>query len=726
MTARQIIRRIVEAFRSELGRDRSTQRPTTTWMCPSCTRRRREYEFCGPTSNPSAMAAAPRSATTPEIAMTTNEMPPLFADWLKSRSQFMDTIYGAIRRLAHRSGFHGLRAPLYLTRLVLMSPRGAWRALSGLLRLVFDQEARPLRLHHIDKVETKEFITLERLRRDKVRNRLIVAAVLGFIVVVTATIGLWLLPSWVQYVAGAALVSILGWVGRPIDKPIAKPATVLAGAPGPLKAPYAMAALCSLGIANMRNPEDLGLLFDVARTGPGYEVGLELPRGVDATAIIEKRSQLSAALRRELGTVWRSVGKRHQGHLVLYVADQPMATSKQAKWPLLTTGKVNVFAPAPAFTDQRNTWVDLTLAYTAGVIGAVPRMGKTFYLRELLLIAGLDPRCKVGAVDLKGTGDLSPCALFADFYSVGDEPEDIEAQLEYVRGLRQESRRAKVIRELPHERCPENKVTSELADDKALGLEPVFVAVDECQIWFQHEDKAVKDEFTSLCTDLVKRGPALGIICYFATQKPSAKSIPTDIADNAVVRIALKVAGQIPNDQILGTSSYQAGLRATLFDFSDKGVAYLKSDGADAQIVRSVVGPDAPTAEKVAARARQARQTAGRLTGHAAGEEMEREREQVELLDDLRQVVTTPAVHLVDLVTMLANHRPGIYNHLDPAALGTMLRSVGIVPATVWDGARDRSKASGKGIQAEWLTSVSATAQIGPEAEEQALQAVSS
>jgi S-DNA-T family DNA segregation ATPase FtsK/SpoIIIE len=231
---------------------------------------------------------------------------------------------------------------------------------------------------------------------------------------------------------------------------------------------------------------------------------------------------------------------------VLYVADQPMATAKQACWPLWKDGKVNVFAPCPAFTDQRGAWVELTLAYTSGVIGAVPRMGKTFYLRELLLLAGLDPRTKVYSVDLKGTGDLSPTALFAHFYSVGDEDEQIEAQLVAMRGLWVEMRRrARVIRELPRERCPENKVTSELADDRDLGLEPVFLGVDECQIRFQHEDKAIREEFTTLCIDLVKRGPALGIMCYFATQKPSAKSIPTDIADNAVVRIALKVAGQV-------------------------------------------------------------------------------------------------------------------------------------------------------------------------------------
>ncbi|HEY1971494.1 MAG TPA: cell division protein FtsK, partial [Pseudonocardia sp.] len=507
--------------------------------------------------------------------MTTTDQP-VVAGWLRSGSDFSDTLYKFLRRIAHRSAFHGVRGPLYALRLAVMSPRGLLRTLRAIWRLVFDHESHQLRLEHRDRGETPEYMKLRRMRDERVKNRLIIAWVLFGLLLVAGLVAWWLLPEWVLWTIVGCMLLVFGWIGRPIDKPIAKPASLVDGAPPPLRAPFVKEALCSLGIGGMRNPEDIGLLFDVARVGPGYQCDLELPRGVDATAVIEKRSQLSAALRRELGTVWPSVGKRHQGHLVLYAADQPMATAKQASWPLLKAGRVDVFAPAPFATDQRGTWVDLSLAYTSGVIGAVPRMGKTFYLRQLLLMAGLDARCRVYAVDLKGTGDLAPTALIAHYYSVGDEEDEIAAQLEAMRALRTEMRRrARVIRELPHDRCPENKVTSELADDRALNLEPIFLGVDECQVWFQHEDKAVREEFTSIATDLVKRGPALGIMCYFATQKPSAKSIPTDIADNAVVRVALKVAGQVPNDQVLGTSSYQAGLRATVFSFDDKGVAYL-------------------------------------------------------------------------------------------------------------------------------------------------------
>lgn len=661
--------------------------------------------------------------------MTTveHEFPPILAAWLRSWSTFTDTAYGAIRRLAHRSGYHGVRVPLYLVRLALMSPRGLYRVVRVIVRLVFDAEARPLRLNHVDRLESKEFIALERLRRDKVKNRLIVASVLSVPVLIGAVVAYFLLPTWVLWTVVGVVVEVLGWVGRPLDKAIAKPATLVAGAPGPLRAPFVMDALCSLGIAGMRNPADINLLMDVARTGPGYQVDLELPRGVAAEAVMEKRPQLSAALRRELGCTWPSVGRRHEGHLTLFVGDQPMNAAKQSPWPLLKNGQTNVFLPQPFATNQQGQWTNITLAYTSWIIGAQPRLGKTFAVRELLLLAGLDPRCKVAAVDLKGTGDLAPCSLYADFYSCGDEPEEIETQLDYLRSLRTEMRRrARVIRELPHAEAPENKVTDTLANRKDLGLEPIVLGADEVQVWFQHEDKAVKEEFIAICTDLIKRGPALGIWLILATQRPSAKSIPAEISDNAIMRFCLKVQGQVANDMVLGTSSYQAGVRATLFSMEDRGIGILRGDGADPVICRTVNGLDAVASEKVAARARAARVTAGRLTGAAAGELMQREQEQVELLDDLREVVTMPVVHLGDLVTLLAQHRPGVFGHVDANALGTMLRSVGIVPGTVWDPSKPRDKAAAKGINKAWVDKVYATSAIGLDAEEEQLQPVSS
>jgi hypothetical protein len=100
----------------------------------------------------------------------------------------------------------------------------------------------------------------------------------------------------------------------------------------------------------------------------------------------------------------------------------------------------------------------------------------------------------------------------------------------------------------------------------------------------------------------------------------------------------------------------------------------------------------------------------------SAGELMEREQRQVELLADLRAVVVGPAAHLGDLVALLGELRPGVYGHLDPSALGVMLRAAGVPVSTVWDPTKPREQAAGKGIRVEWLD-VSATAALGEPAE---------
>ncbi len=203
--------------------------------------------------------------------------------------------------------------------------------------------------------------------------------------------------------------------------------------------------------------------------------------------------------------------------------------------------------------------------FIAGIIGAIPRMGKTFLLRLLMLIAALDVRAEIHTYDLKGTGDLDSVGdRVAYRHRAGEQIEDIEYAIADMRELQGElRRRAKVIRSLPRDLCPESKVTTELASRKSLGLHPIVIGVDECQIWFEHPKYGA--EFKDICTDLVKRGPATGIVPFQATQRPDKDSIPTAISANASARWCLKVMGQIENDMVLGTGSYKRGVRANMF-----------------------------------------------------------------------------------------------------------------------------------------------------------------
>ena len=207
-------------------------------------------------------------------------------------------------------------------------------------------------------------------------------------------------------------------------------------------------ALASLGIAQInqalgKGGAGIGFPRPIARDGKGWRADIDLPPGVTPGDVLERRGHPT-------GCVWPEPDNaEHAGRLVLWVGDQDMRKATQPAWALRKGTRVDLFQPQPFGTDQRGRWVDLRLMFTSVAIGAIPRMGKTFALRELLLIAALDPRAELHSYDLKGTGDLDPLEKVAHVHGVGDEPEEIDKAVTDLRGLRDElRRRAKLIREL--------------------------------------------------------------------------------------------------------------------------------------------------------------------------------------------------------------------------------------------------------------------------------------
>lgn len=630
-------------------------------------------------------------------------------------------------------------------RLVCYSPRGLARVTAAWARYLNDYDTADLRAHHAKVRESKEYKAVSDVRSANLTARIMVngtaaafvlgvvfawtwppgfGALLGLLVFVwtiklipgrhlgevgVAAIlafvaffaGPWLAgkmpvpPAWAFWLVGTGAVGGLGWAGRPRARPLVNLPD--AGRVPRLTAPMVAAALCTLGSSKMKEPDDIRLLFDVARHGQGYQVDLELPPGVRASWVIERREDLASALRRELGCVFLMVGTRHPAHLVVYVSDQPMSLQDQDVWPLAHRGRVDIFEPQPIATNQRGEWVMVTLAYASMIIGAIPRMGKTFLLRLVLLVAALDPRVRIYALDGKGTGDLSPLSSVAHFYSRGRKPEEIERVRAMVRELRAEMiRRSDFLDSLSEEECPENKVTSELATKYPRQLCPIVIGIDETQAYFDYGEKknkehaAIRVELEAGFTEIVRLGPALGIIWLGATQNVNAVTVPRGISTNVVIRACLKVTDHVANDQILGTSSYSKGIDATQFDFNDKGLLFLSVDGGRPQIVRSVAGMDAAAAKVVAARARALRAAAGMLSGDA--DDVEDAVVVVDVVADVFQVLRhrgLHAAHHAELAEWLRELRPADYADLTVEQLSARLRDRAVVVSQVWRNGRN-------------------------------------
>ncbi|WP_405563449.1 cell division protein FtsK [Streptomyces sp. NBC_01180] len=623
----------------------------------------------------------------PRVAM--EKRLPVLAGWLTNRRDFLATARHAGANLGYASLYHGVRTPVYAGRLAAMAPRGACRFVASTNRWMWDREAAPLRDHAVRAEDVEEYLRLSRLRAGRVRLR-------GLVTLIALTFGtgfaLWLyvMAPAALYAFAAGGVLLLGMGGGEKDSPVIGPA-VLKTEIQKLTGSIVLRGLDSIGHAKVtaaikKGGDMNGMRFtsEIVRDGPGYRADLDLPYGVTPDDVMKEREALASGLRRKVGCVWPSPDpEQHEGRLVLWVGDKPMNETTKPAWPLLKSGSVDLFKPVVFGNDQRMRDVAVTLMYASVVVGSIPRMGKTFLMRLFLLIASLDPRAELHAFDFKGTGDFGALEPVCHRYRAGEEDEDVEYVVHALRELKEElRRRAKVIKGLPRAVCPESKVTSSLANDKRYGLHPIVVALDECQVAFEHEEFG--KEIEAICTDLVKRGPALGIVAMFGTQRPDAKSLPTGISANAVLRFCLKVMGQPANDMVLGTSMYKAGYRATMFSRSDRGICWMAGEGDDPRIVASAF-VDAVAAEQVAARARTLREEYGNVTGHAIGQGP-KTADSADILTDVLSVVPADekAVWCERIATRLTALRPDTYEAWKGENVTAALKPWGIKPGQVW------------------------------------------
>ncbi|MDX3507351.1 cell division protein FtsK [Streptomyces caniscabiei] len=640
----------------------------------------------------------------PNPGVTDEKRRPILPPWLKDRTEFATAARHTTSRLGYATAYHGLRAPWYAVQLAAMAPRGACRFVAETNRWLWDREAAPLRGHAVRTEDVDEYLHLARLRGNRVRLRglvTIVATVFGL------SFALWLYvmaPAYLWAFAAGGVMT-LGYFGQQPDAPVIGPA-VMRTELQKLTGTIVLRGLDSIGnpkiSAAIKKGGDMdGMRFtsEIVRDGPGYRADLDLPYGVTPDDIMEKREQLASGLRRKVGCVWPSGDENeHEGRLVLWVGDKPMNETTKPSWPLLKDGEVDLFRPVVFGNDQRMRWVEVTLMFASIVIGSIPRMGKTFLLRLLMLIAALDPRAWLLPFDLKGTGDLRALEPVAHRYRAGEEDDDIEYILHALREVKEElRRRAKVIKGLPHARCPESKVTPALANDKSLGLHPIVIGIDECQVVFEHEKHGA--EIESICTDITKRGPALGIIGMFATQRPDSKSLPTGISANAVLRFCLKVMNHQANDMVLGTGAYKSGIRATMFSRRDLGICYLSGEGDDPRIVASAF-VDAPKAEQIVTRARKMREEYGNITGHALGEGPSAT-VGMDVLGDVLAVMgpDEKAVWCERLADRLARLRPDVYGEWKGENVTTTVKAWGIKTDQVWGTTDDGEGKNRRGIK---------------------------
>ncbi|MGR8009238.1 cell division protein FtsK [Streptomyces hypolithicus] len=620
--------------------------------------------------------------------------------WMKSAPEFRDAMRWFTGHLWHTARYHAVRTlTVYGPKLVLRAPRGILNFLARIGRWSVDAEGEPLRQAEARRENTELYLKLSKQRDRRVRLRMVVTA-LGALVALGTV--LWLVygaSPLTQTVTAVLGVLGFGLLGAPADAPLSTRA-VIKPEVQKLTGDMVVKAMASIGIGQItsavaKGQEGIKFVAPITREGPGWRADIDLPLGVTVSDVADRRSRLASGLRRPLGCVWVDADpNEHEGRMVLWVGDRDLSKTDKVVWPLATSGSHDVFKPIPFGLDPRGRAQAMPVIQHNMLFGSLPGQGKTSSLRLILAGAALDPTVELWPHENKGTGDLDSFAPLSHRFVSGIDDESIRYSAESMSLLRAEvMRRAAAMKKLPRDLCPDKRITRQIADKRSLKLWPLLAVFDECQNLFAHSKygkQAGEDaEF------VIKVGRALGVVLVLATQRPDKDSLPTGISGNVSIRFCLKVAGQIENDMILGTSAYKNGVRATAFRPEiDAGIGYLSGASTLPVVVRTAY-LDTPDTERVAQRALAARKAAGTLSGLALGEESTASTGPVyDLLADIAAVVPTTEERVWNerIAARLEELRPEVYRGWKGENVTSALKPHGVrtqgVAGTTDDGAR--------------------------------------
>jgi hypothetical protein len=213
----------------------------------------------------------------------------------------------------------------------------------------------------------------------------------------------------------------------------------------------------------------------------------------------------------------------------------------------------------------------------AGILaGGAPRQGKTVFLKNLVVPIILYPYANIHIVD--GTAiDFGMLRGIAKTF-IGEESMSdmdlLKAATKLSEALKAELNRRKGI--LLREGA--EHLTEELAMKHGLYVE--FFMIDElatitAEMMIRHKKEVLY--FLEVLQYLVSKGGKFGIHCILATQRPSKNSIPVEIRDMILFRVAFYIGSQSGSIAITGKAGESN--RADRLNPDQKGVGIVVNEG---------------------------------------------------------------------------------------------------------------------------------------------------
>jgi S-DNA-T family DNA segregation ATPase FtsK/SpoIIIE len=469
-----------------------------------------------------------------------------------------------------------------------------------------------------------------------------------------------------------------------------------------------MRAFAAAGLA--KDSDQISFAQPIQRDGKGWLAVLDLPYGKTFAQAATKREALASGLNVNAVMVFVDPDVLSARRVRLWVSDIDVFAQKPVASPLVKAEHFDFWQPIPFGVDARDRLVTLPLIWSSLLVGAIPRMGKTFSARIPAAAAALDPHVRLYVFNGKGDAAWRSFEQVAHVYGSGVRDEVVGLLVASLRELVADMNgRFERMATLPTDVCPDAKLTPALARNRRLDMPLTVLGMDEVQRYLEHPEHG--EEILALLTDLAKVGPAAGIMLVLATQKPDSKVIPDSLRGQLGTRFAMRVMTWQASETILGAGTYPAGMDASKFLSRHKGVGILLgADDGDlaergGQTVRTHLlgGEDL---DAVCARGRAQREAEHTLTGMAAGQVPVVQSRPARVLDDLAAAFAPGEDKAWSevLVGRLAEQSPGAYDGWTPAQLATALKPYGVAPSQVWATGDDGKGANKRGYVRDAVT----------------------
>lgn len=678
-------------------------------------------------------AAAPRDPVFVDVVAKTHEVRPIIPANFRSRDGIAKWAKGQAYLLGARIGFHAVRLPfLYLPLALFWSVIGLFRLIGRQLSWWWHPELSTLAREaaRAGDVHAGASVVDRLAARRRVRGLFLLAELAA---VVLAGMLLWLTgPWWAWLLVALVAVPALAHVGRPRTMPIVRTAVVTHQARR-INSDIVLRAYYAAGLGHPEKPDQqIGFASTMWRdrreTGSG--VLLDLPFGGKFKDVLKKKEEIASGLDVHVNQVFLTKGDRERRH-TLFVADQDPLAIPAGKTDMLDCKPRNIWRPMPIGRDERFDLVLLSLLWNSVLVGAMPRKGKTFFIRLILLYCALDPWVKILGADGKKSTDYDKVRLVAHRWVIGDAPnprddnplERFEDMLDEV--LAHIAEVNDVLATLPVEMCPEGKLTEALARDPRYPALRVWVLVgEEFQVYFETEDQDFNIRIANKWGRIMAQGPSAGVILLDSSQKPSrvgkgdVSRLFDRFRDNHQVRFALRCGNRHVSEAILGGDAYEEGHDASSLPIGDgtngtkdyRGIGILYGATDVTPTVRTFLA-DHADAEKILIAARKLREQYGTLSGDAAGEQVTRQRRDV--MADARSVFYAGEARISwpELADRLQKALPEHYADVTPDAISAQLRALKVKAKSVRD-PKWFEKGVGQGFELEALDAAIALRQL--------------